>query len=101
MGRQQPTQQQRVRSGVERRTPDAERAADLDADVSGAASFHAREPAAEEPAIARQREFPVDQRVPPGRCVAAGGTTGDRKSTRLNSSHVANSYAVFCLKKKT
>src|SRR5690625_6331301 len=26
---------------------------------------------------------------------------GDRKSTRLNSSHVAISYAVFCLKKKT
>src|SRR5439155_25380903 len=26
--------------------------------------------------------------------------SGDRKSTRLNSSHVANSYAVFCLKKK-
>src|SRR5690349_22463818 len=25
----------------------------------------------------------------------------DRKSTRLNSSHVENSYAVFCLKKKT
>src|SRR5207253_7887181 len=25
---------------------------------------------------------------------------GDRKSTRLNSSHVAISYAVFCLKKK-
>src|SRR5690625_6150002 len=24
----------------------------------------------------------------------------DRKSTRLNSSHVATSYAVFCLKKK-
>src|SRR5204863_1386882 len=24
----------------------------------------------------------------------------DRKSTRLNSSHVENSYAVFCLKKK-
>src|SRR5690606_41674517 len=24
----------------------------------------------------------------------------DRKSTRLNSSHVKNSYAVFCLKKK-
>src|SRR5271165_7449197 len=24
---------------------------------------------------------------------------GDRKSTRLNSSHVKNSYAVFCLKK--
>src|SRR5690625_7118021 len=27
--------------------------------------------------------------------------TSDRKSTRLNSSHVAISYAVFCLKKKT
>src|SRR5690625_6069005 len=26
---------------------------------------------------------------------------GDRKSTRLNSSHVAISYAVLCLKKKT
>src|SRR5690625_6985910 len=26
---------------------------------------------------------------------------GDRKSTRLNSSHVAISYAVFCLKKTT
>src|SRR5439155_22741864 len=27
-------------------------------------------------------------------------TWADRKSTRLNSSHVAISYAVFCLKKK-
>src|SRR5690625_6841467 len=27
-------------------------------------------------------------------------TAEDRKSTRLNSSHVAISYAVFCLKKK-
>src|SRR5690242_20139907 len=26
--------------------------------------------------------------------------TGDRKSTRLNSSHMSISYAVFCLKKK-
>src|SRR5437870_11572241 len=32
-----------------------------------------------------------DRRAPRGR---------DRKSTRLNSSHVAISYAVFCLKKK-
>src|SRR5690625_7040643 len=31
--------------------------------------------------------------------VKAFGST-DRKSTRLNSSHVAISYAVFCLKKK-
>src|SRR5699024_12376085 len=28
-------------------------------------------------------------------------TNQDRKSTRLNSSHVSISYAVFCLKKKT
>src|SRR5690349_24108586 len=28
------------------------------------------------------------------------GSPGDRKSTRLNSSHVEISYAVFCLKKK-
>src|SRR5207249_10643964 len=28
-------------------------------------------------------------------------STADRKSTRLNSSHVSISYAVFCLKKKT
>src|SRR5690349_23199953 len=32
--------------------------------------------------------------------VLPGLTTGDRKSTRLNSSHVEISYAVFCLKKK-
>src|SRR5699024_11300346 len=40
-------------------------------------------------------------------CFLAGGAwtasaqDGDRKSTRLNSSHVSISYAVFCLKKKT
>src|SRR5436309_4803690 len=30
----------------------------------------------------------------------AGAGRSDRKSTRLNSSHVKISYAVFCLKKK-
>src|SRR5690625_6678361 len=30
----------------------------------------------------------------------AGNCVEDRKSTRLNSSHVAISYAVYCLKKK-
>src|SRR2546426_8490352 len=29
-----------------------------------------------------------------------GALGGDRKSTRLNSSHLVISYAVFCLKKK-
>src|SRR5437899_5096963 len=36
-------------------------------------------------------------------CVSGGSIIGahlDRKSTRLNSSHLGISYAVFCLKKK-
>src|SRR5690349_23863665 len=40
---------------------------------------------------ARVREREADNHVVVGR---------DRKSTRLNSSHVEISYAVFCLKKK-
>src|SRR5690606_40054837 len=35
-----------------------------------------------------------------GNRTGAGPATIDRKSTRLNSSHVKISYAVFCLKKK-
>src|SRR5690554_445029 len=35
-----------------------------------------------------------------GAMVTDGNCTLDRKSTRLNSSHVRISYAVFCLKKK-
>src|SRR2546426_4713624 len=43
--------------------------------------------------------------VPPGTEVRDAATgevigEGDRKSTRLNSSHLVISYAVFCLKKK-
>src|SRR5690606_41084788 len=34
------------------------------------------------------------------KALAFGRHVGDRKSTRLNSSHVKISYAVFCLKKK-
>src|SRR5690348_18095264 len=33
-------------------------------------------------------------------CAKCGVLIGDRKSTRLNSSHPSISYAVFCLKKK-
>src|SRR5690625_6595002 len=40
------------------------------------------------------------QQVHPGQIGAAQRDQQDRKSTRLNSSHVAISYAVFCLKKK-
>src|SRR5439155_19184339 len=35
-----------------------------------------------------------------GRLADRGDIRADRKSTRLNFSHVAISYAVFCLKKK-
>src|SRR5207249_7780426 len=34
------------------------------------------------------------------KCWRNAGWKRDRKSTRLNSSHVSISYAVFCLKKK-
>src|SRR3712207_7533101 len=50
----------------------------------------------------------VDPRTVQHHPVADGDTatddqreTGDRKSTRLNSSHATISYAVFCLKKQT
>src|SRR2546426_8773682 len=42
------------------------------------------------------------RREPDGRVQddQGGSRRGDRKSTRLNSSHLVISYAVFCLKKK-
>src|SRR2546430_3565407 len=40
----------------------------------------------------------VERDVPAG--LPPHGVDGDRKSTRLNSSHSQISYAVFCLKKK-
>src|SRR5215475_14693988 len=50
---------------------------------------------------------PVPSATPPGFSAGHATTTAlrpataaDRKSTRLNSSHVKISYAVFCLKKK-
>src|SRR5262245_63129930 len=47
---------------------------------------------------------PSPPRAPSRNGVAAAGDrsrpVADRKSTRLNSSHLGISYAVFCLKKK-
>src|SRR5256885_12256217 len=57
---------------------------------------------------ARRRHHPADDGVcAAGQALSARPTKGeaasrrgDRKSTRLNSSHLVISYAVFCLKKK-
>src|SRR5256885_7319274 len=46
---------------------------------------------------ALQDIFAYDNRPLP---IGDGQTISDRKSTRLNSSHLVISYAVFCLKKK-
>src|SRR5690349_23628407 len=51
----------------------------------------------------RRRSLPCDRarRRATGRYRRRRKSAEDRKSTRLNSSHVEISYAVFCLKKKT
>src|SRR2546422_6483412 len=49
-------------------------------------------------AISECEQRPRERGLVPGRHQQNG--TGDRKSTRLNSSHGYISYAVFCLKKK-
>src|SRR5205814_780967 len=60
----------------------------------------------------RQQLQPFDEKVKVGpdnfsvafnhnnKAFGAAGANLDRKSTRLNSSHLGISYAVFCLKKK-
>src|SRR5690349_23454447 len=51
-------------------------------------------------AFSTNRNSPSVRRVIGSVRMKAIGRTIDRKSTRLNSSHVEISYAVFCLKKK-
>src|SRR2546427_8070649 len=69
--------------------------------ISGAALLRSAHPAGG-PAAAELRdlrpEAPPDARV--AREHPRAPQRGDRKSTRLNSSHSQISYAVFCLKKK-
>src|SRR5215467_14750366 len=54
------------------------------------------------PICAPRAETSCPVPAPHNRCgsAAGAGTGQDRKSTRLNSSHLVISYAVFCLKKK-
>src|SRR5207253_9735728 len=56
-------------------------------------------PVHEAVAVQDQRKRPLGHRRIGGRPALLASR--DRKSTRLNSSHVAISYAVFCLKKKS
>src|SRR5256885_11231191 len=62
-------------------------------------SLHDALPICQEPAHIGARGLVHDllQALAP---VLAAPEAGDRKSTRLNSSHLVISYAVFCLKKK-
>src|SRR3989442_11806853 len=53
-----------------------------------------------EPRTASAIEEPMNEFLPDTGSWLKPGETRDRKSTRLNSSHVRISYAVFCLKKK-
>src|SRR5690242_21134857 len=48
--------------------------------------------------LVETRNGPVP--APPAMSASVSTAQGDRKSTRLNSSHMSISYAVFCLKKK-
>src|SRR5436853_4735188 len=59
-------------------------------------SLHLRRPRLGGDARLPRREHPARLR----RRRAHASARGDRKSTRLNSSHLGISYAVFCLKKK-
>src|SRR2546426_4807187 len=53
------------------------------------------------PVLLRQEERNTERPAPRhDRHLVYRVDTGDRKSTRLNSSHLVISYAVFCLKKK-
>src|SRR5207247_9490866 len=70
-----------------RRSSDLGDAADGGVEIATSGADRVGDPAAE----------PVDE----ARHLLDAGAGGDRKSTRLNSSHEWISYAVFCLKKKT
>src|SRR5205807_10547391 len=58
------------------------------------------------PRVSRSRWVSLESKVGPLVSLSRGRWAGvpcgrrDRKSTRLNSSHLVISYAVFCLKKK-
>src|SRR5690625_6268051 len=89
------------------------RAGDAERELTGGTDLGGRGDLAQQVAVLLERETPhrpgtgrrgvlvVRRRAVLHLAVLHRVRPGDRKSTRLNSSHVAISYAVFCLKKKT
>src|SRR5690554_7217170 len=79
----------------------------VDVDQPGTDSYKHREAGAQEVILAGGQRFAIMHELRGAKeptldeLLARLGPCEDRKSTRLNSSHVRISYAVFCLKKKT
>src|SRR5690606_41394776 len=72
-------------------------------DLRPGTAVHREQRGLHRPAVHRQRDPLLGQPRHPRRRIDRpdpDGAPADRKSTRLNSSHVKISYAVFCLKKK-
>src|SRR5439155_21091393 len=91
--------------GFTNRTRSARRRMQAIQRMSAAERTHQQEPKYRELIrITEQVVTNARQVVEKAKAAAAGAgdliASLDRKSTRLNSSHVASSYAVFCLKKK-
>src|SRR2546426_5485836 len=99
------TGREREGQGTQRAADAQRRHRELQRELDGAAGHRDRDAA-----MRVRGRAAADRRERPGggggrRCAAARTTlpdrgTRDRKSTRLNSSHLVISYAVFCLKKK-
>src|SRR2546430_5680359 len=72
---------------------------EIDRDVVEQHGLRVLEPDAA-PAARRRADAGLPALFHTGQTGVGAATRGDRKSTRLNSSHSQISYAVFCLKKK-
>src|SRR5207253_10432663 len=74
------------------------RSSDLEGRARGVSVVHSGTKEEEEIRAADRNDARASN---PRACCSIPAHLKDRKSTRLNSSHVAISYAVFCLKKKS
>src|SRR5699024_12304808 len=73
--------------------------ADIDGGASPAESVTNFTALCLDPILSNRKEIQIFPALCPPVCIGKWALSGaDRKSTRLNSSHVSISYAVFCLK---